>query len=115
MDPRLVTALALGIVGMAAMMIAVRIWWTHPINRVFALGPFVTEAGLKALLRHTPTIFALGVFAVASAASHTAFVARWSGHLSTEWAHFFGLLEALFAVWAAGAVLLTAWRLWRKG
>jgi hypothetical protein len=113
MDPRLLTAFALFIVGLAATSLAVRIWWTHPINRVFSLGPFVTEAGLKALLVHSPTIFALGLFAYASSASHLAFVARWNGHIGTEAAHFFGLVEALFATWAAIAVTVTAWRLWR--
>lgn len=113
MDPRLISAAALMIVGVIITRLAVRIWFTHSINRVFSLGPFVTAEGLEALLKNSFTIFMLGVFALSSAAARFAYWARWNEYLSTEVAHLFGLIEALFATWAAAMVVLTGWRLWQ--
>lgn len=115
MDPRYITAVALLIVGIAALSVAARILSTHPINRVFTLGPFVTEEGLRALLKYTPTIVALGMFALACGASNIAYALRWEGRVSTETAYFFGYLEAGTAIWAGVAVIVTAVRLWRRG
>ena len=112
-DPRILTGIALLVVGISATVLAMRIWWTHPINRVFSIGPFVTEKGLKALLRHSGTIYALGVFAIVSALSRLAFVGLRYGWVAPRLAYLMGLFEALFATWAALAVAVTAWRLWR--
>lgn len=115
MDPRFISAIALLLIGLSLIGFVVRVWLTHPVNRVFIVGPFVTEDGLRLLLRNLPTGFALGLFALAAGLAKIAYAARWSGNETGEnLADFFGIVEAVFAVWAAGCVLVTLVRLCRK-
>lgn len=114
-DPRLISAVALLIIGLALTLFVVRVWLTHPVNRVFLLGKFVTEDGLRLMLANLPAVFALGLFAITAACAKFAYAARWRGEFVGHYADFFGLVEAIFAVWAAGCVLLATVRLCRKG
>jgi hypothetical protein len=109
-DPRIITGIAYLIVGLSAIGVSLRIWWTPSINRVFSLGPFVTEEGLRFVLQHTRMVFALGAFAVASGLSRFAYWQAGVAHSSTGWHHFFGVVETIFAAWAAGCVIYAAWR-----
>lgn len=113
-DPRLVTAAAYLVVGLAASAVSLRIWWTHPVNRVFGLGPFVTEAGLRLVLANVRAIFALGLFALASGLSRLAYWKAGVASTGGGWPHFFGLIEMIFAVWAAACVVVAGWRLCRR-
>lgn len=113
-DPRIITAVAYAIIGLSAITLALRIWWTHPINRVFSLGPYVTEAGLKALLRNVRTVFALGCFALASAASRFAYWQAGVVDAKTSHSHFFGAIETAFAWWAAVCVIIAVVRTLRR-
>jgi hypothetical protein len=115
MDPRLISAAALAVIGLVLIWFVIRVWLTHPINRVFVLGPFVTENGLRVLLNNCPTILAVGLFALTAAAAKLAYALRWANHGNESVADFFGAAEAAFAIWAAGCVLIAAVRLCRKG
>lgn len=114
-DPRIVVACCFYVVGISAIGLALRIWWTHPINRVFNLGPFVTPAGLEFLLRYlTLGIFALGLFALSAGAAKHAY---WASDLdcgTAEIARFFGFLEMLFALGGAGFVAFIVGRIWLR-
>lgn len=114
-DPRIVSAVAFYVIGLAAIALTLRIWWTHPINRVFSIGPFVTEAGLRAILDNTPALFALGLFALSAGVARHMYWLDARGHPTPLPANFFGLIEAIFAIWAAASVIIAAVRLCRKG
>ncbi len=115
-DPRIISAVALVIIGLALDGCVLRVWCTHPVNRVFLVGRFVTEDGLRFMLKHLSTIFALGLFAITAALAKFAYALRWRGnHAAESYADFLGTVEAIFAVWAAGCVLIATVRLCRKG
>ena len=108
-DPRIITCVAYLIVGFAAIGVCLRIWHTPAINRVFSLGPFVTEEGLRFILAHVKMLFALGAFAVASGLSRFAYWKAGVAHVESGWPHSFGIIEMIFAVWAASYVLYASW------
>lgn len=68
----LVTAVAYVVIGMPLVLIALRVWWTHPINRAIRYGPYITPAGLRVLLNNWPFVFLFGVFILACALDHGA-------------------------------------------
>ncbi len=100
-DLRLVTAVALLIIGFCFLVFSARIWLTHPVNRVFTIGPFVTEAGLQLVLRHIPLIFILGLYAVADAVTEVAYYAR--AHWGLGWApaNSLSVLSSVMAIFAS--------------
>lgn len=114
-DPRIVTAIAYAVIGVSAVVLGLRVLATHPINRVFALGAFLTEEGMRALLRVVPLLIALGMFAIASALSRLAYWQAGVDHASSGWPHFFGVIETVFALWAAISLARSVWQLCRKG
>jgi hypothetical protein len=115
-DPRIVSAIALMVIGLALTSFVIRVWLTHPVNRVFLVGQLVTEEGLRFMLKNLPTVFALGLFSITAALAKLAYAMRWQGNESAEsYADILGTIEAIFAVWAAGCVLLATVRLCRKG
>jgi len=114
-DPRLISAAALLVIGLLLISFVARVWVTHPVNRVFLVGKFVTEDGLRLLFKNLPSAFALGLFAIAAGCAKIAYVERWKGHIASELADFFGIIEAIFAVWAASCVIIAAVRLCRRG
>ena len=113
-DPRIISAIALLVIGLTINAFVVRVWRTHPVNRVFLVGEFVTEEGLRLMLKNLPTVFALGLFAIAAAFAKFAYAARWRGKVDNHFADFFGVIEAVFAVWAACCVMIAMVRLCRK-
>ena len=115
LDPRFISAAAFIIIGLCIIFFVARVWMTHPINRVFKVGPYVTEEGLRLMLSHLPTIFSLGLFSLAAGLAKGAYALRWRGNYNGNWADLFGLIEAIFAVWAASCVIVAVVRLCRKG
>lgn len=113
-DPRFVSAAALFLIGLALVGFVVRVWMTHPVNRVFLIGRYVTADGLELILKNLPTVFALGLFSLTAAIAKVAYALRWAGTLSGHPADFIGTLEAMFSVWAACCVLLGVRRLCRE-
>jgi hypothetical protein len=107
-DPRYITAGGLTFVGVALCVLALRVWWTHPVNRVFFLGDYVTEEGIRTLLGAVPLIFVIGLAVISSA------LARLAYSLRLPFREAAGLIEAIFSVWAAGSVIVVTVRLWRS-
>ena len=114
-DPRLISAAAFLLIGLVFCTFALRVWNTHPVNRVFLLGPFVTEAGQLFILRNLKTVFFLGLFSIAEACAKVAYAYRWSGHPFGGAADKFGSVAAVFALVAACCVCVAARRLCQKG
>lgn len=114
LEPRILAGPAQVIVGLVLTGIAIRLWTVHPVNRVFRLGPYVTEAGMRALLRLRSTFAAIGLAFVSGGAARTHF---WfsSRQVSDPVVAFFGSLEAGLAVWAAFLAIHKAVLLWRLG
>lgn len=74
---------------------------THPVNRVFTIGPFVTEAGLQLVLRHIPLVFALGFYALATALADAVHYARSHWGFGWDAANTLSSLSSVMAVFAA--------------
>ena len=113
MDLRIVTGPAMLVIGGLILLLAYRLWWLHPINRVFRIGPFVTERGLRALLDMRQVFLAIGAFLTAQGAASVVFWAFAGGDVQHGATRFLGSLSAGCGVWAAIAVGVTAYRIWR--
>jgi hypothetical protein len=100
--------------GVVMIYFVIRVWLTHPVNRVFYLGSFVTEKGLELILRNCPTIFGMGLFFLSAASAKMAYTLRWANQQGGDFADFFGAIEAAFAVWAASCVTIATVRLCRR-
>ena len=64
------TACAYLFIGGALLHLAARMWFSHPINRVFIFGPYLTEEGLRAVLKSWPLVFLFGAFILSCAIDH---------------------------------------------
>lgn len=100
-DFRLVSAIALLVIGFCFLMFSLRIWLTHPVNRVFTIGPFVTEAGLQLVLRHIPLVFILGVYSLSKSLADVAYYARAHWGFAWDAANTLSLLSGIMACFAA--------------
>lgn len=112
-DPRYLTGPTSIVLGGVLVWIAARLWLVRPVNRVFRIGPFVTERGLRALLAMRPLFLIWGMFL---STQGTASVLYWfvtgeqAGHPMVA---LFGSLAAGFAVCSLALVVAGLWRLWR--
>ena len=97
---RFLTDACLFLLGVWMIWVALRLWATHPINRVFGLGPYVTEEGLRFLLQHWLMVFALGLTLLTQALSRFSFKLYQLGHADALWAEAFGLTEAGLTLWS---------------
>ncbi|WP_312487146.1 hypothetical protein [Sphingomonas sp.] len=61
-DPRLLVGPVMLALGVSFLTLSIRLWMVRPLNRVFRLGPYVTERGMKAVLNLRFTSFAFGAF-----------------------------------------------------
>lgn len=112
-DPRLITAFALCVMGLCVTGLSIRLWWTHPVNRALFLGPFITPDGMRWLTSHGNLLFSLGLALFAGGFSRAVYWARRQNLVNDDVANFFGLIECIFAVWAAGLVFLAGRRMAR--
>lgn len=99
-DLRFLTGPAMLLMGGFLIFVAVRLWRVHPVNRVFRLGPYVTEAGMVALLGLRFTILSYGLFLSAHGlASCVYWYVRRAVH--DPLVQFLGSLSAGLGIWAA--------------
>lgn len=111
-DARIVTAICLCLIGLIVTGFTAKVWWTHPVNRAFLFGPYLTEKGLRALLRGWPMLFLLGALAIAGGVSRFIHWLRWRHMASDELASAVGLVEAAISLWAAGGLVVFAVKAW---
>lgn len=117
-DARIVTAVCLWVIGLIVTGFTVKVWWTHPVNRAFLFGPYLTQAGLKAVLRGWPLLFLLGALALASGFSKFAYWLQAQGAEVDGLAGISSLIEAALSLWSAGGLVIFAartWIGWRRG
>lgn len=117
-DARIVTAVSLWLIGLIVTGFTLRVWWTPPINRAFLFGPYLTQDGLRVVLRGWPVLFLLGALALTGGTSRFLYWLRWRGAEVDQAAAFAGAVEAALAAWAAGGLVIFAirtWRQWRRG
>lgn len=68
----LITAAAYTVIGVPLIIIALKVWWTHPINRAIHYSSYITPNGMKILLSNWPFVFLFGVFILVCAVDHAA-------------------------------------------
>ncbi len=68
----LLTAGAYYVIGATLIVVALRMWWRHPLRRAFVLGPYLTAAGVIFLMRIWPLMFLFGAFIFSCAVEHHA-------------------------------------------
>lgn len=112
MELRFFTGPAFLIVGALMLTIALRLWLVHPINRVFRIGPFVTERGMKAILRMRMVFASFGALTFESGVYRCSY---WffSQNVHASVVVFLGSLESGLAGWAAIIAIIAAVRVWR--
>lgn len=112
-EPRVVIGPMLVLLGCLFLGIAARLWLVHPLNRVFRLGPFVTERGLRAVLSMRPLFLSLGLFLTTWGAANVIFWTQADGDLYYWPVPFLGALASVFGAWACALSIIAAVRLWR--
>ncbi len=105
-DAHIWTALAYYIIGVAMLALAFKVWWTHPINRVFIFGPYLTTQGIKVVMMSWPLVALFGAFIFSCAVDHHVdwLVSR-GAHDLVKWLHFFGVIEAVIS-WLTALVVI---------
>lgn len=111
-DPRFVTGISTITIGLFIIAIPLRLWFIHPINRVFKLGPFITEAGFRAVLENRPTFFAIGLYLLLNGASRVFYGLQSVGYVSDNFVNVVGGAEALLSIWAGVLTVIGAHRIW---
>jgi hypothetical protein len=111
-DPRFLAGPAMLVLGAGFCFLAMRLWLVRPLNRVFRLGPYVTEQGMRAVLNLRFTSFAFGAFLVVQGLSSVVF---WWGEQEVydPLVKLLGSLGAGMGLWAAGLMTRGLYRLYR--
>ena len=112
----LVTSLAYYVIGGVLIWLAMRLWFAHPVNRVFMLGEYLTEKGLRLVLRLWPFVFLFGAFIFSCGIDHTLDHFHRESRISHMAFDAVAITEAVISLWTAGSVVwVTAtWRRWRE-
>lgn len=66
----LITATAYYAIGMLLILVAAKMYSTHPVNRVFIFGHYLTEEGMRVVMRHWPLVSLFGLFIFSCAVEH---------------------------------------------
>lgn len=100
-DWRILGGPAMMVLGCCFLFFTYRLWVIHPVNRVFRLGPFVTERGMRAVLNLRLTLLSFGSCLVVYGLSS---VVYWffRQRVDDPLVQFLGSLGAGLAIWAAG-------------
>lgn len=114
------TAVAYYIIGFSMLAAAFSVWWTHPINRVFIFGRFLTPDGMRLVMMSWPMVALFGAFIFSCAVDHH--VEYFYSHGNPELLNavvFFSIVEAVISCLTAGIILWLGGRalvrlLWRK-
>ncbi|MBI0474209.1 hypothetical protein D9601_02365 [Sphingomonas sp. MA1305] len=111
-DARLLVGPAMLALGLGFVFLSVRLWAVRPLNRVFRLGPFVTEKGMVAILNLRFTSFAFGAFFVVQGLTAIIF---WYGtqDIRNPLVQALGSLGAGLGLWAVFLMYRGLWRVWR--
>lgn len=110
-DPRFISGACFVFIGMTFIASVLTILAKHPVERVFTLGPFVTNAGQKFILKGCYTVLMIGCLAVADGGAKLVYAA----HMSRAVMDALGSAVACLSIIAAGCVAVAAWRLWLRG
>src|SRR5687767_6178564 len=110
-SPTLFTALAYYIIGGLLIYYAIKVWTTHPINRVFIFGDYLTAEGVRLVMAMWPLVILFGLFIFSCAAEH---------HIHWLWSHgwersrwvllFMGWIEAVISLITAAVLVFLATR-----
>lgn len=114
-DAHLWTAGAYYIIGVVLIGLAFSVWWTHPVNRVFIFGRFLTEDGMRLVMMSWPMVLLFGAFIFSCAVDHHVEYLHSHGrpHLR-EAVVFFSIVEAVISGLTAIVILALGGRaLWR--
>lgn len=112
MDARYFSGPAYLIVGSLVLVIGLRLWLVHPINRVFRIGPFVTERGMVAVLAMRSLFASFGAMMLSSGLVKTCYW-YFIPIVNAPVNRFLGSLEAGMSLWAATMACIAAYRLYR--
>jgi hypothetical protein len=113
--PHLWTALAYYVIGFLLLVVALRVWWMHPVNRAFVFGPYVTEEGLALILRNWMFVFLFGAFILSCGIEHHLEYLASHGRVDFVTVRFAAIIETVISVWtAASAAWLIARRTYLK-
>ena len=110
-EPRYLTGPALIVVGLFFGWIFYRLWVVHPINRVFRLGPYVTEQGLEAVLKMRSMFLALSLLNLESGIYRT-FYWYFEQNPLADTIRIMGAMETVFAVWFSVLCIRAGVKLW---
>lgn len=114
----LYTAAAYYVIGAVLLVTGLRLFRTHPINRAFLLGPYLTEGGIRLVLAHWWLMLAFGAFILSCALEHHAewllSHGSWPSVITPALLDMLGEIEAIISV--ATAILVLALRIqgWRR-
>jgi len=111
-EPRYLTGPALMVVGFLLLYVSWQIWRVHPVNRVFILGPLVTEAGMIALLHQRLLFLAFGLLMTESGIYRCVY---WyvDPRVNAPSVMFLGAMETVFSLWSAYLAVNAGFKLWR--
>lgn len=101
------TAGAYYIIGLALIGLAFSVWWTHPINRVFIFGRYLTEDGMRLVMMSWPMVLLFGAFIFSCAVDHHVdWLFHQRGHSKLGSAvRFFSIVEAVIS-WITALIIL---------
>lgn len=117
LDARVVTGACQCLIGFIVIGFTIKVWWTHPANRAFLFGPYLTQDGLRLILRGWPLLFLLGALALAGGVTRFVYWLQGLGADLNDIAGMAGLVEASLSLWAAGALVtftVRTWLAWRR-
>ena len=114
-DPHLWTAGAYCVIGLLLILLALHVWWAHPLKRAFIFGPYLTETGARLVLHLWPLVFLFGAFIASCAADHAADSLAMVGLVSRSAVNALGFVEAVISWWTAvSMVWLLARKVWGR-
>ena len=114
-DPRILTGPLMIALGSGFLFLSARLWWVRPLNRVFRLGPYVTEQGMRAVLNLRFTSFAFGAFLAVQGLTMTVFWWLRDREINDPLVQALGSLSTGLGVWAVLLMARGIWRVWRAG
>ena len=106
----LATAIAYLAIGGVLLRLAGVMWFSHPVNRVFLFGPYLTEEGLKLVLRSWPLVFLFGAFILSCAIDHALDLRLGNHHGVSRGLEIAAVTEAVISITTACCVLWVAAR-----
>lgn len=114
-DAHLWTAGSYYIIGLVLIGLAFSVWWTHPVNRVFIFGRYLTQDGMRLVMMSWPMVLLFGAFIFSCAVDHHVEYLYSHGRPGLHSAFvFFSIVEAVIAGLTALVILFIGGRaLWR--